>query len=206
MIPRMSDQGERELIWKGAKFDFERVRLVSPTGKVLRREVVRHPGAVCILPLLESPGVTPRIVMIRNTRVALGRALWELPAGTMEPPEPAEACAARELIEEAGYQASSIIPIGAFFTTPGMTDEWMRAFLARGLALVGAHLEEDERIEAHPLTIGEVFAMLDHGELMDAKSMLTLMLAQRQGLLPGFPPCDTPGQETGAGESGGVCP
>ena len=180
----MADQSEREIIFQGAKFDFERISYLSSKGKRIQREVVRHPGAVCILPLLETPGQPLRIVMIRNQRPALGEELWELPAGTLEPPEPPDQCAARELIEETGFRAGRIAPIGAFYTTPGMTDELMRSFLATDLTEVGQQLEEDERIRPIALPVEEVFAMLDRGELMDGKSMVTLMLAVRLGLLP----------------------
>lgn len=179
----MVDQSEREIIFRGAKFDFERVSFRSSSGQVIRREIVRHPGAVCVLPLLEAAGEPLKIVMIRNLRPALGEELWELPAGTLEPPEPPDQCAGRELIEEAGYRAGRLRPLGVFHTTPGMTDELMRSFLATDLTEVGQRLEEDERIRPFALPVEEVFSMLDRGELKDGKSMLTILLAVRQGLL-----------------------
>ena len=183
MIPRMGDQGEREIIFRGAKFDFERISFRSPSGKTIRREIVRHPGAVCILPLLSVPNEPRKIVLIRNLRPALGEELWELPAGTLEPPEPPEACAARELVEETGYRAGRIQFLGGFYTTPGMTDELMRAYVATDLTEVGQQLEEDERIRPVPVPVSEVFGMLDRGELMDGKSIVTLMLGARQGAI-----------------------
>lgn len=180
----MSATGERELIWKGAKFDFERVSFVGAGGRVLQREVVRHPGAVCILPLIQSSTSGPSIVLIRNFRLSLGKDLWELPAGTLEPPEPPESCAARELQEETGYVAGRIIPLGTFYTTPGMTDERMHAFLAQDLRRGNQSLQEDERIVCAITPVAEVFAMIDRGDLMDAKSISTIFLALRRGLLP----------------------
>lgn len=178
----MNPSGERTLIHKGKKFDFELLTFPGAGGAPISREVVRHPGAVCILPIIEGPeGLN--VVLIRNRRFALGRELWELPAGTLEPPEAPASCAARELIEETGFQASEIIPLGTFYTTPGMTDELMHAFAARGLSQVGQRLEVDEQIVTHTLPLHEVFAMLDRGELMDAKSIVTLTLGQRQGML-----------------------
>lgn len=182
----MNTNVERELILKGRKFDFERITFQGGGGKKVTREVVRHPGAVVILPLL-GDGAGLRIVMIRNRRYALGRELWELPAGTLEPPEDPARCAARELEEETGYRPDRVESLGSFYTTPGMTDELMRAYVASGLTHVGQHLEEDENIRPELVEPREAFSMLDRGELVDAKSMLTLLIAARRGLLAGLP-------------------
>lgn len=180
MIPSMGDLGERQLIRRGAKFDFELVRVRLENGETLEREVVRHPGAVVIVPVLADS----RLVMIRNFRIALGEWVWEFPAGTLERDEPPEVCAGRELIEETGYEAGRIVPLGPFYTTPGLTDERMHAFYADGLSHVGQRLEADERIQVRPVSITEAFAMIDRADLVDAKSMLALLLTQRRGLLP----------------------
>ena len=179
----MHRNSERTLIHKGVKFDFEQVTFTGADGRVVRREVVRHPGAVVILPLLDPAGRDQRIVMIRNQRFALERELWELPAGTMEPPEPPADTARRELGEETGYSAGTVGVIGTFLTTPGMTDELMHAFVATDLTKVPQRLEEDERIKVEVVSVSRAFQLLDSGELQDAKSMLTLLLAQRLGLI-----------------------
>lgn len=179
---------EREVIHKGRKFDFERVNL-APRGETpVWREVVRHPGAVCILPLLrDGYSGEDRVVMIRNHRFAIGgtdgSTLWELPAGTREPGEPAETTAKRELIEEAGYEAGSIEPLLSFYTTPGMTDERMDAMLATDLTEVGQRLEEDERIEVRVFGAAETMAMIDRGEILDGKTVTTLLFAARKALM-----------------------
>ena len=183
MILDMRQICERQLLHKGAKFDFERLVLSTSDGRTISREVVRHPGAVVILPILHKPD-GPRVVMIRNDRFAVGRELWELPAGTLEPPEAPDRCAARELEEETGFRAGSIVPLATFYTTPGMTDELMHAFLATDLTPVPQRLEEDERIQVVQVSPSEAFGLLDRNELLDAKSMLTLLIAQRRKLLP----------------------
>lgn len=125
--------------------------------------------------------------MIHNRRPAIGpppgKQLWELPAGTLEPPEPPEQCAARELIEETGYRAATLRPLGRFYTTPGMTDELMWAFIATGLEQIGQALEADEDLTVEAMEPRRVLAMMDRGDLLDAKTMLSLLLAQRLGLL-----------------------
>ncbi len=178
----MSTECERQLISRGAKFDFERVTFVGRDGQIVRREVVRHPGAACILPLIEGPG-GPEIVLIRVFRVALSKETWELPAGTLDPGEDPGRCALRELEEETGFRADRLIPLGTFHTSPGMSDELMHAFAAVGLKHVGQRLEPDERIVTERVSAGRALQMLDEGQIMDGKSMVTLMLAQRRGLL-----------------------
>lgn len=172
----------RRTIHKGRKFDFE-LLTVRQRGADTVRENVRHPGAVVVVPILDDG----RVVLIRNHRVSVGERLWECCAGTMEPPEPPEACAARELVEETGYRAATVTPVGWFYTTPGLTDERMHAFVARGLSHVGQDLEDDESIEVVALPVERALAMIDSGELRDAKSIVALLLAERAGLLrPGI--------------------
>lgn len=187
MMPRMSATGEhrgvgpigRETLHRGAKFDFERVTYQSRSGQTLRREVVRHPGAVVIVPLLDDG----RVVLIRNFRVAVEQWLWELPAGTLGKGEDPALCAGRELIEETGYRAERVRPILSFRTTPGLTDELMHAFVATGLTHVGQALEEDEMIEVRPVGAEDALAMIGRGDLVDGKSIVALLLAERAGLL-----------------------
>ena len=184
MIPAMSGICERELIHRGAKFDFERVALRrTPGAEPVWREVVRHPGAVTVLPIL-GEGEGARVVLIRNERFTVERELWELPAGTLEPGEDPAACAARELEEETGFRPGRVEPLGAFYTTPGMTDELMRAFVATDLERREQRLEADERIRVETLPVAEALGLIDRGELVDAKSLSTVLLALRGGHLP----------------------
>lgn len=171
---------DRQTLHKGAKFDFEEVTIRGPGGERLRRQVVRHPGAVVILPLLDDP---PRVVFVRNDRPAVDREVLELPAGTLEPGEPPARCAARELEEETGFRAGSIEPLGMFLTTPGLTDERMHAYLATSLTEVGASPEPDEQLTVELVPLGEAMGMIDEGRLEDAKSMLAILLARRAGRL-----------------------
>lgn len=171
----------RRLIHHGKKFDFEMVTVTFPGGRQLTREIVRHPGAVVIVPILDNGDV----VLIWNKRISIGQKLLECPAGTLEKGEEPALCAARELIEETGYEAATIVPLGWFHTTPGLTDEKMHAFAAKGLKEVGQNLEEDEDIEVEVVKAGEALGRIDRGEFSDAKSMLALLLAHRKGHLRG---------------------
>lgn len=188
----MMPTGEPVVLHKGKKFDLVRVSFAGRSGKVVDREMIRHPGAVCIVPILEAgqgsgaglgSGQGPRVVFIRNRRFAVGASLLELPAGTLNPREDPGVCAGRELEEETGYRAASITPLGNYFTTPGMTNELMHAFVATGLTSVGQKLEEDEDLEPVTVPLDEALGLIDSGELRDAKSIVALVLAQRRGFL-----------------------
>lgn len=124
------------------------------------------------------------MVLIRNRRAASGTQLLELPAGTLEPGEPPESAARRETAEETGYRPGSLACLGDFYTSPGLSDERMWAFVARGLELAGQELEEGESITVHPTPVEEVWKMLDRGEFADAKTMLVVLWAARLGILP----------------------
>jgi ADP-ribose pyrophosphatase len=129
---------------------------------------------VVVLPLLEDG----RIVMIRNHRFAVDEVLWELCAGTLEPGEPPATTAARELVEETGYRADHVEAMTTFYTSPGICDEIMFAFLAEGLTHVGQKLEETERIEVEPVECDEALGMVEAGEIRDGKTIATLLFYQ----------------------------
>lgn len=191
----------RRVLRRGAKFDFELLTIRGPGGATLDREIVRHPGAVVVLPILQAPGEPDRVVLIRNHRPSVDRWLLELPAGTREKGEDPARTAARELEEETGYRAATIEPLGRFYTSPGLSDELMWAFVARGLTPVGQRLEPDESVSVHPTPVPLVAAWLDAApdaqeRIEDAKSMLTLTLASRAGLLRLPPPQPHPSPST----------
>lgn len=170
----------RALLFRGERFEYEQAVFPGRDGKEVAREYIRHPGAVVVLALLNSPG---RVVLIRNYRVSIDRFIWELPAGTLGRAEDPAACASRELTEETGFRAAEVRPLGRFYTSPGLSDELMSVFVATGLEQVGRRPEPDERITVHPTPFAEVWAMVAGGELMDAKSLAVLYLAERRGLL-----------------------
>jgi ADP-ribose pyrophosphatase len=185
MMRGMGQGVERETIYEGAIFDLERVRFATDDGAAHERDVVRHPGAVTIVAMTGEG----EIALIRNTRAAVGRTLWECPAGKLESGEAPAACAARELEEETGWApsggADALVSLGEFYTTPGITDELMRVFFARGLERREQRLEAGERIEVEMVPAGRALEMVDSGEIIDGKTIVALLVAARRGLLDG---------------------
>jgi len=133
--------------------------------------VVEHPGAAVILPVLDDG----RVILIRNVRRTVGKTLWELPAGTLEPGEPAVSCAERELEEETGYRARTMTPLTEFFASPGVLDERMHGFLATDLVETAQDLDEGEQIEVFPLPTWQVRDMLKEGHIEDGKTIALLL-------------------------------
>lgn len=161
----------RQRVFEGAKFAVDVVDLLGRSGDTHRREIVVHGGAVVVLAITEDG----RLVMIRNQRFAVGRELWELPAGTLEEGEDPAACARRELIEETGYRAARIEPLTAFYTTPGICTERMHAFLAADLEHVGQQLEDGEQIRVELLPRPTVLQMVRDGQIDDAKTLAVIL-------------------------------
>lgn len=177
------DRIERREVFRGRllRVYVDRVRL--PDDRVAEREIVLHPGAAAVLPIWhrEGPagGTVATVVLLKQYRYAADRELWEVPAGTLEPGEAPEACAARELREEAGLEAKELRPMGSFFTTPGFTDERIHLFVATGLRAVGAEPEPGERIRREEMALERALEMVGSGEVMDAKSICALLRGER---------------------------
>ncbi|MCL4219926.1 MAG: NUDIX hydrolase [Phycisphaerales bacterium] len=170
---------DEAVILRDRAYDVARVTLRLADGSSQTRGIIRHRGAVIVLPLLDDGSVA----LIRNHRWVVGRALIELPAGGLEPGEDPATAAARECAEESGLAPQAVEHLGDFYTSPGFADERMSAFVARGLRPVGQRLEIDEAIDVLPMTGQEALGMIDRGEITDAKTIVTLLLAQRRGLL-----------------------
>ncbi len=184
MIIAMPESISVETAHRGRLFAVEVLTWTDAGGHTIRREVVRHPGAVLVVPLLDAR----RLVLVCNYRVAVQDRLWELPAGTLEADEPPVEAAGRELEEETGYRAGHIEALGEFYTSPGFCDELMRVFVATGLDFVGQRLEPHEEIEARVIARDEVLAMVDDGRIRDGKTIAALAMWERRRASGARPP------------------
>lgn len=151
-----------------------------PNGRRVTLDIVRHPGAAAVVPFVSDD----EVLLIRQFRHAAGGTIFEVPAGKLDGGEDPEACAARELEEEAGQRARRLERLGEIWTTPGFTDERIHLFAAFELEPVTQRLEEDEVIEVVRVRLDRALEMIWTGELRDAKSALALLhAAHRMGRL-----------------------
>lgn len=168
---------ERKTVLVGARFRVDRFELPARDGSTRVRELVVHPGAVVILPILDDG----RVVLIRNHRPMLGETLLELPAGTLEAGEDPAVAAARELREETGYEASRIAPMARFFASPGITDERMHVFVATGLRPGPQELDAIEEISVEPMQLSEALSRCRDGSIEDGKTLAALLFHAQFG-------------------------
>ena len=151
--------------------DVDRVRL--PNGNVVELEMIHHPGATAIVPLLEDGTV----LMIRQYRYATGGWLLEVPAGKLNRGETPEECAFRETEEETGHRPSELRPLGWIWTTPGFTDEKIWLYIATGLTETRQGLQEDEVLSVERMPLAEAIEKAARGEIHDSKSTCALLRA-----------------------------
>lgn len=138
-------------------------------------DVVDHPGGVTLV-AFDRDG---RLLLVRQYRHPAGRELLELPAGTLEPGEPPEVCAERELREETGYRPGRLKRLGGFFLAPGYDSEYQHVFLATELAQDALQGEEED-LALVALPLEEALRMIDDGGIEDAKTLGALLLYLRR--------------------------
>lgn len=156
------------------KMQVDKVRVNN--GNIATRELVRHLGAVCVVPLTEDG----QVILERQYRYPLDRVITEIPAGKLDAAteDPLEA-AKRELKEETGYSAAEWIPLGDFYPAAAYSDERICIFLARGLSLGERHLDPDEMINVFTLPLEEALRQVMEGLIPDAKTQMALLKAER---------------------------
>ena len=163
-----------QILYQAKRFRIERVTHVSADGTLHAKDIVRHPGAVTIVPLLDDG----RICFVENYRAAVQERLVELPAGTLEPPEEPVKTALRELAEETGYRAAHIEHLTTLCMSPGILDEKMYVYVATGLVAGEMALEAGEDIRVVCLTWDDALNMVRDGTIRDAKSVAALLYCE----------------------------
>lgn len=166
--------GMRAYTGRVISLDVDEVRF--PDGSTGSLEMIRHPGASAVVPLLDEAD-DPTVLLIRQYRYAAEGYLYEIPAGRLDAGESPASCATRELQEETGYRASHVEHLFTMYTTPGFTDEKIHLFLAVGLTPGEAARESDEFVELVPMPLSQALAMVQQGEIQDAKTALGLLYA-----------------------------
>ena len=165
----------RTLVYQGRKIQVFAEETPGPDGRPVRRDVVIHPGAVAVLPLVDAG----HVCLLRNHRPIPGEVLWEIPAGTLEPGEPVETAAARELEEETGYRAARWRKLAAFYPSPGVLSERTHLFVAEGLTPGAMRPEADEQLEPRVVAWEQAVAWALDGTVRDAKTLVAVLLWDR---------------------------
>jgi len=159
------------LRFKGKVFQLMTQKCRLPNGYVATIEVIRHPGAVVIIPLLKND----RLILLRQFRPVLGRYLYELPAGTKEKNESFLQCAKREIMEETAFKANKFSQIGRIYPVPGYSTEEIRIFKAEELQKFAVlQKDEDEILETHSMLKSQVRNLFKTGKILDAKTICAL--------------------------------
>lgn len=169
---------QTEKIFSGRVISLQVDEVELPNGKQTTREIVKHPGAVAILPITKEN----KIVMVEQYRKPMERTLVEIPAGKLEKGEEPAACAKRELEEETGYDCEVLEWLISFYTSPGFADEIVHLYVAKGLFKKenAASLDEDEFVNVIELTLEEALQYIKEQKIYDAKTAYAVQYLQLQ--------------------------
>ena len=162
---------EPRTAWRGNFLDVRRDRVALPDGSEATREYIAHPGAVMIVPLLDEN----RVILERQWRYPMQRAMLEFPAGKLERGEPVLDCAIRELIEETGYRAAEWARAGVLHNAIGYSDEGIEIWFARGLRPGQRKLDAGEFLDVFDASVDELDALARDGLVTDAKTLIGLL-------------------------------
>jgi len=166
---------KREYAYRGRILDLSRSRFISEAKGEVEIEIVHHNGGAGTLPLFEDGTVA----LVRQWRYPLGRYSLEIAAGRIERGHTPEETAIRELEEELGYRARELQKLGEFFVAPGYCEERLSVYLATGLEASKQNLDDDEEIEVVRMPFSEALALVQSGQIDDAKSIITILQAER---------------------------
>jgi len=158
-------------IYRGKLLNLRLDEVLLSSGRRAEREIVVHPGASAILPIIK-PG---KILMVRQYRHPVGEVLLEIPAGTLKPGEDPMACAARELEEETGYRAGKLAHLITIYPTPGYSSEILHIYLARDLRRGVQAPEMDENISVIEMSINQVLDEIRDGRIRDSKTIVAIL-------------------------------
>lgn len=168
-----------KLILESERFKVESIEYELDGVQLYKKDIIRHPGAVVILPMTADGN----LIFIRQPRIAVGLNFLELPAGTMKNEESALDCAKRELAEEVGLAADDWQSLGVLYPAPGFCDEKLFLFVAKGLSEHKLPHDAEERISIHYYSYHQVKELIINQTLEDAKSLAFLFRAQISGIL-----------------------
>ena len=163
-----------ETLLQGRAFKVRRDYLKTPKGEETKLEIIEHGGSVVLVPIDDDEN----LLLVRQYRHAAEQDLLELPAGTRAEDELFEECAAREIREETGMEASKLQKVGDFYLAPGYSTEFMVVFLATGLSHNPLEADFDEFLQVEKIPVKQAVELFQNGEILDAKSLAAWLLAK----------------------------
>ncbi|MEX2462091.1 MAG: NUDIX hydrolase [Paenibacillaceae bacterium] len=155
-----------EMIFQGKIISLQVDHVELPNGQITTREIIRHPGAVCVLALLDD-----KMLVVEQYRKPLGKTQVEIPAGKLEPGEDPLEAAGRELEEETGYHCDELRLICSYYTSPGFADELIHFYVAENLVKGQINLDEDEFLECEAITLEQAQQYIVEKRISDAKTI-----------------------------------
>ena len=168
-----------ETVYEGTFLTLKRDKILLPNGNTSTREWIKHPGAICCIPILPDG----KIALIKQYRYPVKKEMIEIPAGKLDQNEIPEQCALRELEEEIGYKANKLTLLANIHPAVGFTDEKMWLYLAEDLIETKQSLDTDEFLSLFPTKLEEAVEMVWEGEITDVKTIIGILWAQRIILL-----------------------
>ena len=163
-------------IFEGRVFNVEIKEITTPEGKKSSREIVKHPGGACILPVDDEGNC----YLVKQFRSPFEKVMLEAPAGKLEKGEEPFDCVSREITEETGFVAENIEHVGAIVATPGYCSEIITLYIGTGLKYEGGNPDPNEYIATVKMPLKEALRMADDGEIKDAKTQVLLYKASRR--------------------------
>lgn len=163
---------EKKTVFEGRIINMRQDSVLLENGKIATRDVIEHPGGVCVLPLTDDG----QVIFVKQFRYPYGETLLEIPAGKLEAFEQdPEVCGRRELEEEAGVTADEMISLGQMYPSPGYCAEIIHMYLAKGLHKSKQRLDEDEFLEVFYYSFEKAVEMVLNHEIKDAKTQIAIL-------------------------------
>ncbi|WEK55624.1 MAG: NUDIX hydrolase [Candidatus Cohnella colombiensis] len=160
---------DSEQIFQGRVISLQVDTVSLPNGESATREIVRHPGAVAVLALVDN-----KMLVVEQFRKPLEKLQVEIPAGKLDQGEEPVAAAARELEEETGYRAKSLQHLSSFSTSPGFADEIIHLYFTNDVTKGDIHLDDDEFLTCEAITLDQAISYIDEGRICDSKTLLAV--------------------------------
>ena len=166
-----------ETVYKGIIVNIRRDKAELVDGRVSNREVVEHPGGVCVF-ALDNEG---KVIMVRQYRYPMGEVVLELPAGKADPGEEPMVTATRELAEETGYHAADVRHLISFYPTCGYSNEHLHIYICKNLTKGEKHLDRDECIDLEWIDADRIIELIAEGKIQDGKTIIGILFARQAG-------------------------